>query len=129
MPVKLAHYWVIVGIFNNQKISRNLKFQEFLIWKWWNNLFKYVSIYSSLLFYICLCSLFLSKESVLKITAEICILVFLLFNIFEIVYACPWSVLVMLSRDVEFNPGPKKKDKNCLSIYHCNLNSKYNHFF
>ena len=29
----------------------------------------------------------------------------------------------MLSGDVEVNPGPKKKDKDCLSISHWNLNS------
>ena len=29
----------------------------------------------------------------------------------------------MLSEDVEINPGPKKKDKECLSIFHWNLNS------
>ena len=29
----------------------------------------------------------------------------------------------MLSGDVEVNPGPKKKDKDCLSICHWNLNS------
>ena len=29
----------------------------------------------------------------------------------------------MLSGDVEVNPGPKKKDKGCLSICHWNLNS------
>ena len=58
MHVNLAQYRVIVGIFNNQKISRNLRFEEFPTWKWLNNLFEYVSICSSLQFYICLCSLF-----------------------------------------------------------------------
>ena len=29
----------------------------------------------------------------------------------------------MLSGDVEVNPGPKKKDRDCLSICHWNLNS------
>ena len=29
----------------------------------------------------------------------------------------------MLSGDVKVNPGPKKKDKDCLSICHWNLNS------
>ena len=78
MPGNLAQYRVTVGIFNNQEISRNLKFEEFPIWKWSNNLFKYVSICSLLLFYIFLCSLCLSKESVLKST----ILHFSLFPVF-----------------------------------------------
>ena len=95
----------------------------FSIWKWSNNLFKYVSIFSSLLLYICLCSLFLSRESVLKITIKFCILIFLLFNIFQIVFECLCSLLVMLSGGVEVSPGTKKKDRDCLSICYWNLNS------
>ena len=123
MPVNLAQYRVTVGIFNDRKISRNLKFEEFPIWKWSNNLSKYVSICYSLLFYICLCSLFFSRDNVLKITTKFCILIFLLFHIFEIVFAWLCSLLVMLSGDVEVNPGLKKKDKDCFSICHRNLNS------
>ena len=126
MPVKLAQHRVTVGIFNN----RNLEFGNFTvgifnnpIWKWSNNLFKYVPACYSLLLYICLCSLFFSRDSVLKITIRFCILIFLLFHIFEIVFAWLCSLLVMLSGDVEVNPGPKKKDKDCLSICHWNLNS------
>ena len=110
-------------IFNNRKICRKLKFEEFPIWKWSNNLFKYVSVRYSLLLYICLCSLFFSRESGLKITIKFCILIFLLFHIFEIVFVWLCSLLIMLSGDVEVNPGPKKKDKECFSIYHWNLNS------
>ena len=40
MPVHLAQYRVKVGIFNNQNIRRNLKFEEFPIWKCSKNLFK-----------------------------------------------------------------------------------------
>ena len=123
MPINLAQYRVTVGISNYRKISSNLKFEEFPIWKWSNNVFKYVSICSSLLFYICLCSLFLSMKRVLKITTKFCILIFLLFNIFQIVFAWLCSLLGMLSGDVEVNPGPKKKDKDRLSICHWNLNS------
>ena len=123
MPVNLTQYRVTVRIFNHRKISRNLKFEEFRIWKWSNNLFKYVSICSSLLFYICLCYLFLSRERVLKITTKFCILIFLLFNIFQIFFAWLCSLLAMLSGDVEVNPRPKKKDTDCLSICHWNLNS------
>ena len=46
-----------------------------------------------------------------------------MFHIFEIVFAWLCSLLVMLSGDVEVNPGPKNKDKDCLSICHWNLNS------
>ena len=64
-----------------------------------------------------------SRDSVLKITIKLCILNFLLVHIFEIVLAWLCSLLVMLSGDVEVNPGPKKKDKDCLSSCHWNLNS------
>ena len=62
-------------------------------------------------------------DSVLKITAKFCILIFLMFNAFQIVLAWLCSLLVMLSRDVEVNPGRKKKDKNCHSICDWDLNS------
>ena len=109
-----------MGIFNNRKISSNLKFEEFQIWKWSNHLFKYVvSICSSLLFCICLCSLFLSKKKCFENHHKI------LYSNFPIVQyfsdgIC--SLLVTLSGDVEVNPGPKKKDKDSLSICHWNLN-------
>ena len=116
ISVNLARHRVTVGIFNNHKISKSLTFKMFSIWKWSNNLFKYVSIFSSLLLYICLCSLFLSRESVLKITIKFCILIFLLFNIFQIVFECLCSLLVMLSGGVEVSP-------DCLLICYWNLNS------
>ena len=123
MPVNLAQYRVTAGVFNNRKISRNLKFEEFPIGKWSNNLFKYVSICYSLLFYICLCSLLFSRDGVSKITTKFCVLIFLLFHIFETVFAWLCSLLVMIRGDVDVKPGPKKKDKDCLSICHWNLNS------
>ena len=123
MPVNFAQYRMTAEISNNRKIIRNLKFEEFPISKWSNNLFKYFKICSSLLFYICLCFLFLHRESVWKITAKFCILIFLLFTVFQIVFAWFDSLLVMLIGDVEVDPGHKKKDKGCLSICHWNLNS------
>ena len=59
----------------------------------------------------------------MKITTKFCILIFLLFNIFQIVFAWLCSLFVRFSGDVEVNPGPKKKDKGCLSIYHWNFSS------
>ena len=123
MPLNMSQYRVTVGIFNSRKISRYLKFEELPIWKWSNNLCKYDLIRYSLLFYICLCSLFFSRDSVLKITTKFCILLFLFFHIFEIVFAWLCSLLVMLSGDIEVNLGPEKKGKDCLSICHWNLDS------
>ena len=59
----------------------------------------------------------------MKLTTKLCILIFLLFNIFQIVLAWLCSLLVMLSWDVEVYLGSKNKDKDCLSICHWNLNS------
>ena len=42
---------------------------------------------------------------------KFCFLIFLLFNIFQIVLACLVSLLVMLSGDIEVNPGTKRKKK------------------
>ena len=100
-----------------------MKFGEFPIWKWLNNALKCVLICSSLLFYICLCSMFLSRESVLKITTKLCILIFLLFNTFQIALTWLCSFLVSLSGDVEVNPGSKSKGKICLSVCHWSLNN------
>ena len=66
---------------------------------------------------------FFFRDSVLKIPTKFCILIFLLFHIFEIVFAWLSSLLVMLSGDVEVNSASKKKDKDCLSIYQWKLNS------
>ena len=123
MPINLAQYRVTVGIFNNQNISRNLKFEEFPIWKCSNNLFEYFPICYSLLFYIFLCFLFIPRDSVLKITAKFCILIFILLHIFGIVFAWLCSLLVMFTGNVEVNPGAKRIDKDILSICHLNLNS------
>ena len=59
----------------------------------------------------------------MKLTAKLCILIFLLFNIFQIVLAWLCSLVVMLSGDVEVYLGSKNKDKDCLSICHWNLSS------
>ena len=41
---------------------------------------------------------------------------------FQIVLAWLCSLVVMLSGDIEVNPGPKKKDKNRLPMYYWNFN-------
>ena len=72
--------------------------------------------------FVCVPCIF-SRDNILKIITKFCILIFLLFYIFEIVFVWLCSLLVMLSGDVEVNPGPEKKDKDFLSIFHWNLNS------
>ena len=50
---------------------------------------------------------------------------FLLFNILLRVLVGLCSCLIVLSNDVEVNPGPKYSVRECLSICHWNLNSKW----
>ena len=76
--------------------------------------------YYILLFF---CVLFLSKSNVLKITTKFCVSVFLFHNIIARVIVCLYSLFLMLSGDVEINPGPLSNCKEYLSICHWNLNS------
>ena len=85
-------------------------------------LFNYGSSYSSLIFFFFCCALFLSKGNVLKITAKFCVPFFLFHNIGARILVCLCSLLLMLSGDVEINPGPLSNCKEYFSIYHWNLN-------
>ena len=88
-----------------------------------NNLFNYGSGYSSLIFFFLFCTLFLSKGNVLKITTKLCVPFFLFHNIGARILMCLYSLLLMLSGDVEINPGPLSNCKEYFSICHWNLNS------
>ena len=74
-----------------------------------NNLFNNGSGYCSLIFFFFFCALFLSKGNVLKITAKFCVPFFLFHNIGAHILVCVYSLLLMLSGDVEMNPGPCKE--------------------
>ena len=58
-----------------------------------------------------------------KISTKLYISIFLLFNILLSILVWPCSCLIILSRDVELNPGPKNSVSKCFSICHWNLNS------
>ena len=88
-----------------------------------NNIFNYGSGYSSLIFFFLFCTLFLSKGNVLKITTKLCVPFFLFHNIGARILMCLYSLLLMLSGDVEINPGPLSNCKEYFSICHWNLNS------
>ena len=88
-----------------------------------NNLPNYGSSYSSLIFYFSFYVLFLSKGNVLKITTKFCVLFSLFHNIVARVLVCLYNLLLMLSDDVEINPGPSSNCKESFSICHWNLNS------
>ena len=109
MPVNLAQYRVTVGIFNNRQIIISLHYEASLYSGMSNNSFNYGSGYSSLIFFFFFCALFLSKGNILKITAKFCVPFFLFHNIGAHILVCVYSLLLMLSGDVEMNPGPCKE--------------------
>ena len=123
MPVNAVQYRMTVGIFNNQKLITNLRFEFPSCSKLSNNLSSYDPNYISLLFYIFLIAFLFSKGYVLKISTKLHISIFLLFNILLGVLVWLYSCLIILSGDVEVNPEPKNSVSECLSICHWNLNS------
>ena len=82
----------------------------------------YDANFISLLFYVFLIAFLFSKAYVSKISLKLYISIFLLFNILLGVLVWLCSCLIILSGDVEVNPGPKNSVSECLSICHWNLN-------
>ena len=123
MAVNVVQYRATAGIFNNQKLIINLRFELPSCSKLSNNFPNYDPNYISLLFYIFLIAFLFSKGYVSKISTKLYISIFLLFNILlgMLVWLC--SCLIILSGDVEVNPGPTNSVSECLSICHRNLNS------
>ena len=111
------------GIFNNRKIITSLHFEVSLYSGMANNLCNYGSSYSSLIFFYFFCVLLLSTGNVLKITTKFCIPFFLFHNIVARILVCLYSYFLMLSGDVETNPGPLSNCKEYFSICHWNLKS------
>ena len=64
-----------------------------------------------------------SKGNVLKTSRKFYTLLFLLFNILLRVLVWLCGHLIVLSGDIEVNPGPKNNFSECLSICHWNFNS------
>ena len=123
IPVNTVQYRVTVGIFNNRKLITNLRCELLSCSKLSNNLLNYDASFISLLFYIFLIAFLFSKGYVSKFSRKLYISIFLLFNILLGVLVWRYSCLIILSGDVEVNPGPKNSASECLSICHWNLNS------
>ena len=123
MPVNTVQYRVTVGIFNNRKLITNLRFELLSCSKLSNNLLNYDASFISLLFYIFLIAFLFSKGYVSKISTKLYISIFLLLNILLGVLVWLCSCFMILSDDVEVNPGHKNSVSECLSICHWNLNS------
>ena len=127
MPVNAVQYRVTVGIFNNQKLIANLRFELPSCSKLSNNLPNYDANFISLLFYIFLIAFLFSKGYVSKISTKLYISIFMLFNVLLGVLVWLCSCLIIVSGDVEVNPGPKNSASECLSICHWNLNRILTH--
>ena len=123
MPVNTVQYRVTVEIINNRKLIINLRYELPSYSKLSNNLPNYDANYTSLLFYIFLIAFLFLKGYVSKISTKLYISIFLLFNILLCVLVWLYSCLIILSGDVEVNPGPKNSVSDRLSICHWNLNS------
>ena len=112
MLVNAVQYRVTVGIYNNRKLIINLRSELPSCSKLSNNLPNYDANYISLLFYIFLVAFLFSK-----ISSELYISIFLFFNILLglLMWLCICSII--LSGDVEVNPGSKSVSEY-LSICH-----------
>ena len=118
MPVNAVQHRVAVGIFNNQELIINVRFELPSCLKLSNNLPNIDLNYISILFYIFLNAFLLSKGYVSKISTKLYISIFLLFNILLGVLAWLCSFLIITTGDVEVNPGHKNNVSQCLSICH-----------
>ena len=118
MPVNAVQYSVAVGMFINRKLMTNLRFEFPSCSKLSNNLPNYDASFISLLFYIFLIAFLFLKGYVSEISTKLYISILLLFNILLGVLVWLCSCLIILSGDVEVNPGAKHSASECLSICH-----------
>ena len=117
MPVNAVQYRMTVGIFNDQNLIINLRFELLSCSKLSNNFPNYDPNYISLLFYIFPIAFPFSNGYVSKISTKLYISIFLLFNTLLGVLVWLCSFLIILSGAVEVNPGLKKVSVNvCESV-------------
>ena len=124
MPVNLNQYRGTVGTFNNRNyyhkstlsLGRPCQNTFFL-----DCAFPFSNI--SLLFVLLITVFLTLKSNLYRSTKHFCTLSFLATII--TIWSPPWlySLLILLSADVELNPGPKRASTRNISICHWNLNS------
>ena len=124
MPVNLNQYWGTVGTFNNRNyyhkstlsLGRPCQNTFFL-----NCTFPFCNI--SLLFVLLIAVFLTLKSNSYTGTKHSHTLSFLVTII--PIWPLPWlySLLILLSADIERNPGPKRASTRNISICHWNLNS------
>ena len=138
MPVNLVQYRGTVGVFNNRKFTKKLQYKEISKLKFIHTCFisDHLSLqsHSMVSFFMLLIVFFLLKPKVPKGVK---------FSAFAMLYvvciyllSVKWLYkifLILLSGDVEINPGPRRNTDETFSICHWNLNSllayNYNKLF
>ena len=123
MPVNLARYRVTGGNFNYRQFIVSLHYEAPLYSGMSNSFSNQGSNNSSLIFYFFFYILFLSKGNFLKIITKFSVPFFLFHKIVTHVLVCLYSLLSMLSGDMENNSGPLNNCKEYFSIWHLNVNS------
>ena len=124
MLVNLNQYWGTVGTFNNRNyyhkstVSLGQPCQNIFFL---NCAFPFCNI--SFLF-VLLITVFLTFKSNSERSTKYLLTMSFLVTIIKI-WLLPWlySLLILLSADVELNPGPKRVSTSNISICHWNLNS------
>ena len=128
MPVNLVQYRGTVGVFNNRKFTKKLQYKEISKLKFIHTCFisDHLSLqsHSMVSFFMLLIVFFLLKPKVPKGVK---------FSAFAMLYvvciyllSVKWLYkifLILLSGDVEINPGPRRNTDETFSICHWNLNS------
>ena len=129
MSVSVDQWRGEIGNFNN-RIASNLLLCRFHL----NNVYKFLFPVLCFLFVVIVCVLlrkclinllkFSPKHQLRKLRFEFyhkllsCLYLAILSN-----YLTWFVSLILLSGDIEFNPGPKSSSRECFSINHRNLNS------
>ena len=137
IPVNLSQYRGSVGIFNNRNFFVQSKFSHFSYLSDNNATNNNTNLTIGLLFLlnkIALVLLLLNLMFVFKGNGskhKKITFIWTFFSVFVSYNLLYWLYifLITLSRDVELNPGPKRKAAQTLSIWHWNLNSIYAHNF
>ena len=130
MPVNLIQYRGTVGIFNSQHFVFDLKhkIQSLLIHSHSHVFSHYACFFrNSVLLFLFLAVFLILKLNSCKRSNNSRVSSFLVVIIKTWLATWFYSLLLLLSGDVELNPRPKHNYSNAFSICHWNLNSIYAH--
>ena len=127
MPTNLIQYRGTVGNFNNQHFVFDLKhkIQQSLLIHSHSNVFSHHACFfhNSVLLFLFLAVFLILKLNSCKRSNNSRVSPFLVVIIKTWLATWFYSLLLLLSGDVELNPGPKRNYSNAFSICHWNLNS------